>query len=433
VILGKTAAAAALALGLGGWASAQEPSPPPETPTAFPVAAVSQAGERPGRFRVGPFYVTPTLKIGNIGLDTNVLYTSTDRQTDITASGGPGLRIVLPLGHSARLFTEGGAYYTYFVRTESQRKLGGNGQAGLEWTANRFKLKLAETYERSYNRPNFEVDRRVLQDRLGTIGELSIRTVGRLHLRTEVASQRIDVPDNQNFLGADLRRTMSGESHKAVLGLALGLTPKTSLLVEGDYQLDRFRFDTTRNADSNRIYGGFEIKSETRLSGRAVGGIRLFRPSELSGANRQEPYADVQLSYRLGPRTVLSASYTRDLAYSVFSVANAASVLANEAVGARLEKGLVGRVELFVWVRYYRLLSAGPVTVEQEGTPVTAVRDDKVREAGADLGYRFRSKLRIGVAAVYTERRSTFKDFGIQGLLVGGTVSFDPPKVLGAE
>lgn len=426
--------AVALGLCLGGWAGAQEPPPQPETPTAFPVAPISPASERPGRFKVGPFYITPTLRIGAIGLDTNVMYTATDRQTDVTASGGPGLRIVLPMGHSARLFTEGAGYYTYFVRTESQRKLGGNAQAGLEWTANRFKLKLAETYERTYQRPNFEVDQRVLQDRLGTIGELSIRTVGRLGLRTEVTSQRIDVPSNQTFLGADLRRTMSGDSHTAVVGLALGLTPKTSLLVEGDYQIDRFRFDTTRDADSNRVYGGFEIKSETRLSGRAVGGIRLFRPKELQGANRQDPYADVVLSYRLGPRTLLTATYTRDLMYSAFRVASAAAVLTNESVGARLEKGLWGRVELFLWARYYRLLSAGSVTVEQvDGTRVTDVRDDKVREAGADLGYRFRSTLRIGVAAVYIERRSTFKDFGIEGLLVGGTVSFDPPKVPGAE
>ena len=74
-------------------------------------------------WRIGPFYLTPKLRIGSIGLDTNVLYTPTERTTDISASGGPGLELVLPLGASGRFYTEGFLDYIYFVKTESQRRL----------------------------------------------------------------------------------------------------------------------------------------------------------------------------------------------------------------------------------------------------------------------------------------------------------------------
>jgi hypothetical protein len=57
---------------------------------------------------------------------------------------------------------------------------------------------------------------------------------------------------------------------------------------------------------------------------------------------------------------------------------------------------------------------------------VVSVRDDKTREAGIDLGYRFRSRLRVGVAATYTDRRSTIAYFGIEGLIVGLTINYTP-------
>src|SRR5512147_1769950 len=91
-----------------------------------PIAA------RPGLFRVGALYLTPYLNIGALGIDTNVFYTATDRQTDFTASGGPGLEIVRPFGRESRFRLDGGLDYLYFARTDSQRKLNGYGTGQLD-------------------------------------------------------------------------------------------------------------------------------------------------------------------------------------------------------------------------------------------------------------------------------------------------------------
>ena len=58
----------------------------------------------------------------------------------------------------------------------------------------------------------------------------------------------------------------------------------------------------------------------------------------------------------------------------------------------------------------------------------TAVRDDRVREAGVELGYQFRTRVRVGVTAYYTTRDATFETFGIEGLLAGLTVTYNPPQ-----
>ena len=56
---------------------------------------------------------------------------------------------------------------------------------------------------------------------------------------------------------------------------------------------------------------------------------------------------------------------------------------------------LFGRIQL--------LTSDGEITVTENGEPVSAVRDDDVREAGGELGWQFRTRLRVGVRASYGE------------------------------
>lgn len=415
---------ASLASPLAGRGAAQEI--PPTPPDDFPRAPEA-ASEPPGRFRLGPVYLTPTFRIGSIGLDTNVFYTATDRRTDLAANGGPGFEAVLPLARGTRILLGAGFNYVYFVRTPSQRKLGGDARAGVEWGAHRVKARAEEEYSRSFGRPSLEVDRRVLQDRWTTTGALSVQTGGRLGLRTQLASRRIDVAEGQSFLGADLHRTLSRDEHQAILGFRYRLTVKSAAILEGDLELDRFTVDPARDADSNRLYAGFEVDSQTRLSGRAVGGIRIFRPKRIAGADRTVPYAAGDLGYRVGPKTLLGASYSRDLAYSAFDTPEGAPTLTLESFGGRVEKDLVGRLTLQLWARVTRLRTDGRVTIERAaGDETTALRRDTAHEAGADLGYRVRPRLRAGIAVVYLDRRSTVRDFGISGLLVGGTLTYTP-------
>jgi hypothetical protein len=209
--------------------------------------------------------------------------------------------------------------------------------------------------------------------------------------------------------------------------LIQGVTPKTALLLGGDYQRERFPLDPTRDADSNRAYAGFELDSQTRLSGRAVGGVRFYRPLVVTrGPDFNEPYVDVHLMYRFGPRTQLGAVASRDLVVSAFDPVSGAPVLKQDIYELRLGKGLPAQFDLEFFGRFNRLRSLAPVTVDGPSGPQTAVRDDKVWEGGADLGFRFRSHYRLGFGVTYTDRRSTFDDLGIEGLLLGATLKYLP-------
>jgi len=214
----------------------------------------------------------------------------------------------------------------------------------------------------------------------------------------------------------------------AALELRYRLTAKTSVVAGGDYQWDRFLLDPSRDADSNRIYGGFVVDSDTRLGGRAVGGVRLFRFRENEAfPERTSPYANIAFVYTVSPKTRFEVSYNRDLTYSAFAVSGGTPTRENESYSARLVKGLVGRLDLQIYGRFTRLVTDGEVTtIDSDGESVTAIRDDEIWEGGANLGYTFRSNLRIGLGAELTRRTSTFSDLGIEGLLIGATVEYTP-------
>jgi hypothetical protein len=397
------------------------------TPVPTPLPSVERTDERPGLLKLGPLYVTPFLRINSAGLDTNVFYTATDRRLDAMARGGPGLEVVLPAGN-VRFLADGSVDYLYFVRTKSQRHFGGGGRARLEWKPGRLRAGIEERYARTFDRPGLEVDERILRNSWGTRGDLALSLSGRLGLNTTFDTMRHRVPEATTYRGTDLGRTLTHDEHRLTAGLSCRLTQKTSISIQGDFQLDRFARDPLRDADSNRAYGGILLVSPTRLSGRAALGVRFLRPREGGVLPRQTtPFISTDLTYRFHPRTALRTRFDRDLSFSAFDMTGAAPTLRNTRAEVGLEKGLFGRFVVDIVAVHTRLASSGAVTLTSgPGLSETRVREDTAWSGGIDFGYQFRSRVRIGVAATYLDRQSNFADLGIQGVLVGATVRYVP-------
>ena len=255
-----------------------------------PGSRVGDAGgERPGLFRLGTFYFTPYLHIGTLGVDTNVFYTATDRQTDFTAAGGPGLEIVRPFGRESRLRIDGGLDYLYFAKTDSQRRLNGYGNAYLDLRGVKTRLAVEERYAQTFSRPNYEVDERVEQETEGTRALLR-RDLGdrarlalfgsRLHTRTQ----------SQLYLGTNLGNTLTEDQYQAGGELQFGLSIKTRFVAAGEESWYRYPNLPERDGSSTLAYGGFRTDETALITGWALGGMRWFRLD--SGAKRDVAYAE---------------------------------------------------------------------------------------------------------------------------------------------
>jgi len=419
-----------LALGLAGVrAVAQDTTF--TSPTSTP-AETEGTSDRFGLLHMGPFWVTPSLRIGRVMLDTNVFYEGTNRTTDVTGSIGPGLDIALPIKRAVQVYTSGYLDYIHYVKTKELRRWTGGAAAGVDYDGPRLRAGVEQAYREQFERPDAEIDQRVSRASWQTTLTLELKGVDqyRFGIRTALGAQRVEYAAGEQYRGADLRTNLNRDIYFARLELRYRLTGKTSFVLGGEHEMNRFSVDETRDADTNPLWGGFEIDSPTRLSGRAVGGVRLFRPLDPVGKSQiTAPYADVTLTYTVSPRTLFRFTHQRDLQYSAFRVSGDSPTRRNASYELRLEKGLVGRLDLWVWGRYTELKTDGEITVDNlDGSTQTAVRDDQYTEAGADLGYRFRDNLRIGLSAEYSERRSNFSDLGFDGLLLGASVTYTPPS-----
>jgi hypothetical protein len=401
---------------------AQEPVAPMGNATA-PAAA-----DRPGLIRAGSFYLTPYLHIGSLGIDTNVFYTPTDRQTDFSASGGPGLEIVRPFGVKSRFRLDGGVDYVYFARTDSQRRLSGFGSASLDLQGVRTSVVMEERYFQSFSRPSYQVNARVRSENEGTTLFLKRRLAERWSLALLGSRTRMTT-DSQNYLGTDLGQTLTQDTYRASGELRLALTVKSQFVAGGEEAWYRFPRLPVRNGDSTLAYGGFRTDATALISGEALAGVRWFRLDAGGSAARSRFYASVNPVWNVTPRTKLGGSYNRDLAYSALTTAGTAPTVTNELANVFLDKMLIGNVYLRLFARQSRLVSDGDVLLVNPGQdPAVAPRDDRIREAGGELGYQFRPRIRIGGTVYYSKRRSTISTFGVDGLLAGLTVQYNPPQ-----
>ena len=395
-----------------------EAQPAPQ-PTAEPAL------ERPGRYRLGPFYLTPRLRIGTIGLDTNVFYTAADRRVDLSASGGPGLEIVLPVRRQLRLRVDGGVGYVYFLRTTSQRRLTWDGAAHVEWEGVRTQLHLSGTQGRSFGRPSEDVDVRVATSSAELSGMLRRRLLGRTSIVLSGRAGRYETGRRDTFVGTDLYATMSRDFRVGGAALEQALTVKSRFVVEGEIERNDFLADDTRDSDRWRIAGGFRTDVTALVSGRALVGARWYRPR---GAAAETPatYADLDATWHLTRRTRLRGTYNRDLAYTYLATAGRPTQL-REDYSAGFEKELGRRFDVGFGARRTRARTHSAVRVRlPSGEVLESVRIDDVRTATAELGYRLGSALRVGARAGYSDRRSNIADFGIEGLLAGATVTLQP-------
>jgi hypothetical protein len=398
--------------------------PAQEVPTAG-LQADEPIAVRPGLFQAGAFYLTPYIHIGSMGIDTNVFYTPTDRQADFIASGGPGLEVVRPFAQESRFRLDGGLDYLYFAKTDSQRKLNGYGTAQLDHVGVKTRLFVEEHYSSSYGRPSFEVNERVQQKTEGTQGFLR-RNLGDRFALALLGSRERTTTDSQNYLGTDLGNTLTTDRYRAGGELRIALSVKTQFVGGGEQEWYRYPRLPERDGDSTLAYAGFRTDTTALIAGQALFGYRWFRLD--AGGERTGFYASVDAAWKLSPKTKLGVRYVRDIDYSAFATSGSTPTNLNETVEVYLDKLLASNLYFRLFGRVGSLNSDGNITIVTPDGIESGVRDDRVREGGAGFGYQFRSRIRIGVTATYTSRRSAFETFGIEGLLAGLTVQYNPPQ-----
>jgi Putative beta-barrel porin 2 len=376
------------------------------------------------RLHLGPFYVTPTIQLKELGVDSNVFNAAGEQVSDFTITIAPTANVWVPVARRALFRATVATDLVWYAKYDTERsvnpQLTGRGEIYL----NRITLFAENAYLNTRQRPNFEIDLRSRHLENNLLAGAEVRVTPKFSV--EVAGRRFDTEYDADaeFDGTSLQRTLNRKSTGLQSVVRHRLTPLTTLAVRYDNLRDEFEFAPSRDSKSYRVMPGVEFKPRALISGSAYVGYRKFTPAEAAVLPEFSGLvSELGLSYTLLGATTFGVSYRRDLTYSYeetqpFFVDNSVGASVRRALGRRFDVLLSADRHSYA---YRDLLIALPVT----GARPAPERVDITWNYAGSLGYRIGREGRIGFGVSYWQRESTTKRFrDYDNLRIGTTATY---------
>jgi hypothetical protein len=379
-----------------------------QDPTAEAAAA---------KIHFGPIGLSPTLTVGNIGVDTNVFNTSSDPTRDFTVSFLPATGEWLPVG-PLLLSGKTGAPLTYFQKSTTQRSVGflQDGRAALNLV--HVTPYVAASYASAYSQPTAEITARVQQVTTSVTAGARVTLGPSTTLDASYVSGSVRLPDTV-FFGTDLGQQLDRNTTAFNATFRIALTPLTTFAVKSTLERDRFVSAAVRNTNSLSVVPGFEFKPDGRISGRLYVGVKGVRPLSPIVPPLTGLVASAALSWLARETTRIDGKIDRDVDYSIDE---STPLFLATAVNLSVTQILVGHVDAIG--RIGRTLLDYQNILSSVGAVPLAGRTDRTHTVGSGLGYRFRIDARVGFEADYVRRVSALDGFSYRGWQFGGTMTY---------
>ena len=361
-------------------AAAQEP-PPLETIESMPI-------------RVGPFGISPSLTVADLGVDDNVFNSETNPQSDFTATIVP--RVVVRMRARQLLLTyRGSSDFVYYRDLVDERSINNASDLRLDVTTGRVQPFVSGGLTDTRARLNAEVDIRAPRSSYNVAAGARVLIASRTLMSVATRYAETEFDPGITFEGIELARTLNARQHGFDSALHLLLTPLTTLDIAASVQQDRFPGDPTRDADMFRIAPVLQFAPDALLKGSAAVGYRRFSPLSDALPDYSGLYVATTLGYTLLGRTRFDWTVSRDVQYSF-----------EETSPYYLETGTRLTVTQQVIGRLDVQGTGGRQRLDYRATSAEAERIDRADVVGAGVGVRVREHIRFSINGEYARRRS---------------------------
>lgn len=388
--------------------------------SALSASAQSQNDPRStARMRLGPFYVTPTIVVKNLGIDTNVFNTVDDPKSDFTATAGPNVEVFVPIwlaGVSVESVTD----FVYFHSFESERSVNTDLRVRGEVPLRRMTLFAENSYLNTKERTSFEIDLRSRRVQNQFEVGVDVALARKLNLSVSGRQSAFEYDADAFFEGSNLAEVLNRHARTAAVSLRYRLTPLTMIVLTGEATETRFRLSPKRDSDSVSVVPGVEFNPRGLISGSGHVGFRHFAGIGSFLPDFTGLVASVDLSYRL--LGSMSVGFTADRGVE-YSFEPTEPYYVATSYGGSVRQQVIGRFEVGVGVRQYNYQYRE--SVADTGQARTGGRTDTIRNYSLSLGYRLNLESSFDVNVSYWQRRSDQRDFRhFEGIRIGTSVGY---------
>lgn len=350
------------------------------------------------KLHVGSIYVTPTLELRDLGVDTNIFNDAGTPKSDFTFTLKPGSDIAMPIAHRALVEARAAFGLVYFKTYATERSL----DPDLAVKAQVFTPHLTFFGENAFlasrQRPNFEIDLRSRRKQNALTGGIELKFSSRTSIQFYMTSATTRWAGDAVFLGTSLQQSLDRNAVTYATKLKSIRTPKTTLTLTTDVTHDRFRFGSTRNSDILRVLPGVEFAPRALISGSAQIGFKRFQTLSTTLPDFKGLITKLDLGYTLLGSTRIAVTSTRDVDYSYerqqpYYVIN--------GLGLNVRRQLFGDNDVVIagqTTRYsYQLEASSPLITDPRET---------TNSYSVDIGHRLQNKARLGFGVSHVKRDS---------------------------
>jgi hypothetical protein len=363
---------------------------------ALPVA-IASAADGPGAPPEAPRMIwRPAIVLSDVGLDTNILTSSTNEIRDTTAV------LTLQVEPSARLgtLTLGGrasARGSYFERSVYERSIDTDDAVAAAVTTRRVRLFGDGSYARTHDRFDPEIFVRTERTERGLRGGGALRITGKTEIQASVGASRSTFDMAQVFSGLGLR--LNRDVATTSMSLRNAVTRLTSVSVVADLERERFDAYPAPSGRDLRIMGGVDLKSGALVSGSAYAGYRWLGEPSTSERRPGAMVGTIDLRVRTGEATQWNIVLARELNRS--RLIQAPQLMTRRA-GLSMTRRITPRWELMVdgarqWLDY----SGGPGPAAVLPPTDRSFSLDKTSRYTAGTVYRLGPSVRVSGALQY--------------------------------
>ena len=265
--------------------------------------------------QLGPIDLYPTLQIVDAGKDSNVFEEAQNPKEDYTLTVQSRALAVMKLGLN-EVMASTGADYVWFQQYKQERSSNAQYALRLNLSAGRLKPFIGAERTRDRRRPTPEIDVRARRlERAAVVGS-NFNMTERTALTATAQIDDSSYQEGERFRGVDLAQALSRSIRTYSSGVRYALTPFTTLVVTGSYEIIVFQQSHIRDAKAYSVDSTWEFSPDAALRGRVTAGMQIFKPVNPELAEYKGPRFVAGLNWSLSDVTSLDIVGTRNVSYS---------------------------------------------------------------------------------------------------------------------
>jgi Putative beta-barrel porin 2 len=345
--------------------------------------------------RMGSVGLNPSFVVRDLGVDNNVFNDAEHPKSDFTFTMTPRAEILFS-PRRLRIAAVTAIDYVYFEKYVSERGTNLNSQIRVNVDLGRLQPFVSVGGVNTRERYNYEVDTRARhRDRTYAAG-LTVRIASRTTLSGAARRTTTDFDQGTEFRSEDLAQAFNGRLDAFEGSVGLQLTPITSVSLVVSHEQQRFDLSPDRDSNTTRITPTVTFSPEGLLNGSVAVGYRHFNGVSPTLVDFSGFVALVNVGVTILGRHRLETTFARDLRYSYeqsapYYLSTGGTVTLTTQLGGAFDAKATGTRQLLDY---------------SHATNSIAVADDTYTAYGGGIGYRLRQRLRIGLNAEWSHRRS---------------------------